>query len=296
MVSRETYMSGYKSETELRCEYQGKVKDQPLIRCLRFGKNEVYCACVGCEEKCKYAKLIPTESEVVVPTVQEDCGESVPEQVKQEQIDDYLMWVGGNYYSLESFVKEAKSLGICRRVSFIPKNLKVGVSRVFLISDMSDEDRKAYQEEIRRRDAIRYRQWKKKVDAKEEDLSTSVKGIMPRGIPQVFAYFVVKGIAYIVKPGTDIPEELAKRGVTSYDYVEGGFGSQDERGCGSLVIGGTYLLSEEDLEKVKDMAESGNVEGGNIIEVLPPVRYLGKRFRGLKSLPHSQGNDFLKVE
>ena len=290
---------GEKSETELRCEYQGKVKDQPLIRCLRFGKNEVYCACVGCEEKCKYVKLIPTESEVVVPTVQEGCGESVPEQVKQEQIDDYLMWVGGGIYkgySQESFLEEARKMGVGKRIPFIPKNLKIGVSRVFLVSDMTEEDRERYREEGSRRESIRYRQWKEKIKTGSKDTSNSVTGLMPRGIPVVFAYFVVKGVSYIVKPGTDLPEELAKRGVTSYEYVEGGFGSQDERGCGSLMIGGTYLLSEEDLEKVKDLAESGNVEGGNIIEILPPVRYLGKRFRGLKSLPHSQGNDFLKEE
>ena len=210
------------------------------------------------------------------------------------EASDLLMWVGGGSYSRESFLEEAKKMGACRRVSRIPRGLVIGRSRVFLISDMSEIDRKRYKEELKRRQKLRYQQWKEKGCPRGQKNMTSVKeGPMPRGDPQVFAWFVVKGVSMVVSPGVDIDEELKKRGITKYEYKEGAFGFGDERGCGSLVVGGTYILSEEDISKCADLAKSGTVKGSiNILS--PPVPYSGKRFRGFKCIPRSEGDKLLE--
>jgi len=97
----------------------------------------------------------------------------------------------------------------------------------------------------------------------------------------IFGYFTVRGITYVVKPGVNIPEELEKRGVKEWEYKDGDFGFADERGCGSLMTGGMYLLSEEDMEKVKDLAESSTL-GGHIVILEEPIPYEGKKFRSFK--------------
>ena len=166
------------------------------------------------------------------------------------EFPDLLMWVGGSFYTIESFIAEAKRMGVCKRIPIIPDYIKLGKSRLFLAHDMTEEE----------------------------------KRLGKRGPGRVFAYCVIRGISYIVKPGVDIPEELKKRGVTKYEYVPGGFGFRNERGCGSLQIGGTYLLSEEDLEKCKDLAESGTLNG-NIQVIDPPIEFdknVIKRFRGYR--------------
>ena len=53
----------------------------------------------------------------------------------------------------------------------------------------------------------------------------------------IFGYFTVRGITCIIEPGTNIPEELKKRGVKEWEYQGGEFGFNDERGCGSLAVG-----------------------------------------------------------
>ncbi len=199
---------------------------------------------------------------------------------------DFLVWVGGASYSRESLVREARRLGVCRRIPFVPDGLVRGVSRVFLVSDMSDEDRKRYKEEIKRRDAVRYKQWK---ESGYTNAPTHVTGQMPRGTPTIFAYFLIRNVTYVVAPGVDITKRLKDLGVTEYEYVEGGFGFNDERDCGSLQIGGVYLLSEEDMERVKHLAESGTLEG-RIEIIATPYPYGDKRFRGIKAISVKMGD------
>ena len=200
--------------------------------------------------------------------------------MSDEEVSDFLVWVGGASYSRESLIDEAKRMGVCRRLPFVPEGLIRGVSRVFLISDMSDDDQKRYKEELKRRDAERYRQWK---ESGFGQITTHAAGPMPRGTPTIFAYFLVRNITYVVAPEVDVPKRLKGLGVTEYEYVEGGFGFNDERKCGSLAIGGIYLLSEEDMERCKHLAESGTLEGR--IELLArPYPYGDKRFRGIKAI------------
>lgn len=203
-----------------------------------------------------------------------------------EQVKDFLVWVGGASYSRESLISEARRMGVCRRIPFVPEGLVRGVSRIFLISDMSDEDRKRYKEEIKRRDAVRYKQWKESGYTNDP---THVTGQMPRGTPTIFAYFVVRNVTYVVAPGVNITKRLKELGITEYEYAEGGFGFNDERECGSLVIGGVYLLSEEDMERVKHLTESGTLEG-RIETLTAPYPYGDKRFRGIKAISTKMGD------
>lgn len=47
---------------------------------------------------------------------------------------DFLMWVG-NDYTVESFIAEAQSMGISKRLSTVPNDLKIGESWVVLAKD-----------------------------------------------------------------------------------------------------------------------------------------------------------------
>lgn len=208
-----------------------------------------------------------------------------------EEVLDVVVWVGGAFYSRESFLKEAIMMGACRRIGKIPNGLKTGVSRVILVSDMSNEDRKVHKEERKRRDAKRYRLWKEAGGERPADqYNISVSGAMPRGEPKVFAWYTVRSISYVVPMlDEEIKKKFEELGIDAYEYVPGNFGFNDERGCGSLDIGGTYLLSEEDLEKCKDLAENELLHG-QINTIIPPIPYDGKRFRGVKTISRVEGS------
>lgn len=197
---------------------------------------------------------------------------------------DLLKCVGGKYWSREAFLAEGRLLGVSLRVGMLPANVEIGQTRIFLAGDLSEEEWLNYRKERKERRKARRQ-------AKAKGQTVSFKGkTMPRGTLSAFAYFTVKSVAYITGPGVNLPEELAKRGVTAYEYHEGGFGFCDERGCGSLEIGGTYFLSEEDLAKCKDLAESKTMEG-NIIAISPPLPIPDKKFRGYK---HIDGEALLR--
>lgn len=214
-----------------------------------------------------------------------------------EEISDIVVWVGGVHYSRESFLKEARRMGACRRVARVPRGFKKGVSRVILISDMSTKDREKYKEERKRRDAKRYRLWKEAGGERPANkYGISVSGEMPRGLPQVFAWYIVRGVTYVVSmPDEKIHKELEERGIDAYEYTDGKFGFCDERGCGSLDIGGTYLLSEEDMVKCKDLAESELLHG-RINVVSPAISYEGARFRGVKTITRTEGSKLIGIQ
>jgi len=52
---------------------------------------------------------------------------------EQYNLDKYgLMWVGSQYYTPESFIKEAQTMGVSKRIAKIPKDLKLGETWVLL--------------------------------------------------------------------------------------------------------------------------------------------------------------------
>lgn len=172
---------------------------------------------------------------------------------------DLLMFVGKSFYTPESFIAEARRMGVCKRVPMMPRGVIKGVTRVFLAAEYvtSDED-------------------------EEGDITARLES-------RAFAWFTVRGVSHIVGPEVDVEEALKERGIEEYQYVAGGFGSAEERGCGNLEVGGTYLLSEEDMAKCRDLAKSTKLEGR--IEVIePPIPTGLKRFRGYKAV---SGNNIL---
>jgi len=97
--------------------------------------------------------------------------------------------------------------------------------------------------------------------------------------PEVFAFFTIRSIGYVVKKGGEVPKELAKRGVKPI-YVEGPKATPI-RGCGMICYGATYVLSEEDFEKCKDLADKSDLQG-DITLIIPPIPWEGNHFRGFK--------------
>ena len=98
--------------------------------------------------------------------------------------------------------------------------------------------------------------------------------------PALFGWFTLQNVVFVVAPGTELEREFKERGITTYELHEGNFGTQDERGCGSLSIGGIYLLGEEDMNKVRDLAKSSKLEGRiNVFEHPIPIK-TANRSRG----------------
>lgn len=44
----------------------------------------------------------------------------------------YIMLVGEKYYSPKSFMEEANTLGVCKRIAFIPQELELGKTAIYL--------------------------------------------------------------------------------------------------------------------------------------------------------------------
>ena len=55
---------------------------------------------------------------------------------KAPKVRDYLLWIGyGTYPTIDSFLIEAEQMGVSRRISKMPNEMKLGESRVFLAHD-----------------------------------------------------------------------------------------------------------------------------------------------------------------
>ena len=179
---------------------------------------------------------------------------------------DILMWVGGRYYTIESFIEEARRLGCCRRVPNIPKECVLGVSRVFLVHDISERDAS---------DQLKIR----KVKRRGEKFTRTFRVRGKRPTPRVFGYFTISGITFVSDGKMDISEELKKAGVKVYDYDNTGFAEQ--RGCGFVKVGGTYIVDEVQLGRLENL-KIKDIRGG-FIPINPPIYVPGlKRFRGWK--------------
>jgi len=174
-------------------------------------------------------------------------AETIPDEEEEPQLvvdpADLLMWVGGSFYNTTNdYIQESTKMGACKRVPALPRGMIAGKSRVFL----------AHNKAINETD------------------------------PGIFAYYVVEGIVLVIKPGTDVSKELKDRGVEDWEYVEGGYGFQGERKCGNLATGGTYLISEENMKAVQDLAESASTTGQIIVLDKPLPLIDTKLIRGYK--------------
>jgi hypothetical protein len=182
------------------------------------------------------------------------------------------MWVGGSYYTIQSFTDEAMRMGVCRRVPFIPR-IKAGETRIFLIHDVDEKDPNV---EI------------KKIDHKKSDRelkrfrSFKVKR-KSEMVPKVFGYFIPSGIMLVGEDFKKVMDKLPDKSVIVSSPIAN---KVERRGCGFLAIGGIYLVDPRTMQTIFDIAhkecKQGFLKGQGLQLIEPPIPARVPRFRGLK--------------
>jgi hypothetical protein len=189
---------------------------------------------------------------------------------------DYLSWVGGRYYTIQSFIKECQTMGVSRRIPVVPE-LEFGKSRIFFVSDVDEGDPCV---------EIRVVKHKKSPGELKRFRTFRVKKKC-KPTPKVFGYFVPTAI---MVPGATrrainekYRDKIVEIPVEAVDGVQ-------LRGCGKLVIGAIYLVDGLTLQEIyralrtdPDLRVRELIVGGSTFRVIdPPVPAPGlKRFRGL---------------
>jgi hypothetical protein len=144
-----------------------------------------------------------------------------------------LLWIGGQFYTPESFTREAAALGISRRIAQVPKDFQVGETLVLL----------AHRE-------IEFA-W----------------GQEPK--PGIFAAFVPAAIEYVVR-GDEAPAELERLMRQGCTPVKVERGDEDERNAGALPVGDmaeSADLRAADQERPADGAGEGEAGAEFVPEV-----------------------------
>jgi len=185
---------------------------------------------------------------------------------------DYLMWVGGKFYTVQSFIEEARRMGVCKRVPFFPK-IKVGETRIFLIHDIDENDQN-----------VQVVQVKHKKPEKELKRYRSFR-VIKRGevIPKVFGYFIPSGIMVVGEDFKKIIDKLPDKTV----IISASLAAKvEKRGCGFLTQGGIYLVDNKTMQEIFNIAQKECKEGflrGHELELIePPIPARIPRFRGLR--------------
>lgn len=83
----------------------------------------------------------------------------------------------------------------------------------------------------------------------------------------------------IVADEEQLAELVDKEGVKIQKVSEESATSFSERGCGTLAVGASYFVSEEDMEKLQKHADMGQ---GHITLLYPPIITSQTHFRGFK--------------
>ena len=179
-----------------------------------------------------------------------------PSQNTKASLKDILMWVGyQGYPTIESFVQEAKAMGVCKRIGKIPGDIVLGETRVLLAHDegcfsFDDADHKV-------NDAV------------------------------IFGYFYIDRIEAVARREDQLDPDLLSRCVlVPYETII----DESERGCGYRVDGGLYLrsaiLSHEMVGGILKET-SGLGVYGDLIVLDEPIDYnkeinvRGDRFRSI---------------
>lgn len=167
-----------------------------------------------------------------------------------DRVTDYLMWVGGKFYSIESFVTEAKNLGVSKRVAHYPDDVMVGKTRIFLAHDVSK--------------LVKVRDWKATRGEKKGQVIPVLRPKWtPRG-PVVFGYFVVSSKESVVRPERGLSDLCGRKGATAVMVAEAE--QEPERASGRRVEGGRYIC------------------GKKLVAIKPWKVHKLSRFRGLKAV------------
>lgn len=153
------------------------------------------------------------EAKVEPATGDEVIGQADADGVaRPQEPGDFLLFIGGNFYTKDNFIKEAAEMGISRRMPShrVPKDLISGKSRVFVAAE-----------------------GKRKAD---DGANTS----------EVFGYFIPGRVEFISlgndKQYADIIAALQMRPDSRIiDSIK----NEGERGCGTRKEGGTYLVVDK---------------------------------------------------
>jgi hypothetical protein len=90
--------------------------------------------CPVCGETIRFSRGIQKINALKLFGEHKNCkDETKPCPVCQPQEEGtFLMWVGDKYYTPEEFVEEAKTLGVSKRINYVPKEFEVGKSWLVL--------------------------------------------------------------------------------------------------------------------------------------------------------------------
>lgn len=158
---------------------------------------------------------------------------------------DVIMWVGSKFYpTIDSYVIEGMNQGCAKRLpKGLPNDIVPGKSRCFLAHD---------------------------------------EGIKGQGV--IFGFFVISGVEVILDDEEKIAkyqQEHAQLNVkpVSWEQVK----QEVRRLCGTRVYGGSYLVSENDMDRVWEVAEpladKCDIRGSMVV-LLHRIPYPRIRFRG----------------
>ena len=166
------------------------------------------------------------------------------EEPGNDRAPDLVMWVGTGFYpTRDSYITESLNLGCAKRISQFPSDVEPGKSRCFLAHD---------------------------------------EGKKGQGV--IFGFFVISGVEVIlddegkIRKYQEAYENLNVQGVPSAQAQ-----AEPRRLCGERVYGAAYLVSENDMDKVWEVAEPLAKKAditGSIVVLLHPIPYPRMRFRG----------------
>jgi hypothetical protein len=190
------------------------------------------------------------------------------------------MGVGKKFYPYwQKYIAEAETEGCCKRIpGGIPIDFQIGgsnPSKIFLMHNLNQAEKRMLDLWNKCHRAI-VKDWKE-----EEDLEEILATLMPSKYTypmRIFAYFELRGIMMVLDD-QQFEEVIEKEGVQILS-TEAAM-SFSERGCGMLVSGATYFVSDEDMQK---LAKYGDMGKGQITVLEEPITTTLKHFRGFKYL------------
>ncbi|GAH52957.1 unnamed protein product, partial [marine sediment metagenome] len=127
----------------------------------------------------------------------------------------YIMMVGaGNYKTPKDFLDEARSMGISKRIPFIPKGLELGRTIVYL----------AHPKACEVREPVALQQAMAIVEQSETNQPRLLETEKIEKAMGIFCAFIPKRVEKLIWEGEAIPEELEKlekRGITAVKIPDG---------------------------------------------------------------------------
>ena len=195
-------------------------------------------------------------------------------------VSDFLMFVGSSFYTVASFVEEARRLGVSKRIATIPDGMNMGQSRVFLAA----EGPKGQVRCPRCMGHGEKPEFGLKTDPDEPCPWCKGKGTVRQNV--IFGYFIPTRIDLIVRDdeAAAMRQEIIDKQINIVKLADAQL--EPARGCGHRQPGAVYAVSgPEDwdalVEKAAQVHRAADIEGG-IAVFKQPVPYHGKHFLGIK--------------